>query len=292
MAPARRAATRFRVWALAPLVIVLLLLTVLPIVTIAIASLQEIRWVDARRVSTWVGADNYAALARDTLLHAGLVNTAIVVIVASLAQIALGLLLAWLCREAGGGSRPFRAIMMLPILIPGIIIGAIWKLMYNYQFGILNQVLESIGLPRVDWLGSPDTALFSVILVDIWHWTPFAFLLLLAAIESLPEDIFEAARIDGASRSQIFRRITLPLLMPAIFVTLAFRAVATLKIFDEVYLLTGGGPGTSTEVLSFTIYQRFFVQDNVGYGSAISMAVIFTTALLLAVSLSLRQRSS
>jgi multiple sugar transport system permease protein len=268
---------------------VLAALTVLPILNLVVASFQEVRWTGGRRVATWNGFANYAAMAEDQLLAAGLLNTVVFVIAATTVQVALGFALALLCHALGPRSRPFRTVMVLPILIPGIIIGAIWKLMYNYQFGIINQLLEWGGLERLDWLGSSNLALLSVVVVDIWHWTPFSFLLLLAALESLPEDVFEAARIDGASPWQSFTMIMLPLMMPAIFMTFAFRAMTAIKVFDEIYLLTGGGPGTSTEVLSFTIYQRFFVQDNVGYGSAISVSVMFVTALILAVTLSLRR---
>ena len=178
----------------------------------------------------------------------------------------------------------------MPILIPGIFIGAIWKLMYNYQFGVINQLVTLLGLDRIDWLGSPALALWSVIAVDVWHWTPFSFLLLLAAIESLPTEVSEAAKIDGANPWQEFWGITLPLLWPAIFVTFAFRAVIAFKVFDEVYLLTGGGPGTATEVISFTIYQRFFVQDNAGYGAAMSVALIFVVSMVIAIVLTRQRR--
>jgi multiple sugar transport system permease protein len=142
-----------------------------------------------------------------------------------------------------------------------------------------------------DWLGSADTALLSVILVDIWHWTPFCFLLFLAGLESLPQDVFEAARMDGAGPWQELRYVTLPLMIPTLAVTFAFRLVLAFKVFDEVYLLTSGGPGTATEVVSFTLYQRFFTEDKAGYGSAMSVAVIFLVSLLLVVALSTRRNS-
>jgi multiple sugar transport system permease protein len=178
----------------------------------------------------------------------------------------------------------------LPILVPGIIIGAIWKLMYSPQFGVINQIIGVFGFDAVEWLGSPATALGAVIIVDIWHWTPFTFLLLLAAVESLPEDVAEAAKIDGASAWNEFRYITLPLLMPAIGVTAAFRAITAFKVFDEIYLLTAGGPGTATEVISYTIYQRMFVQDDAGYGSAISVGLIFVIAVIIVIMLTKRPK--
>jgi multiple sugar transport system permease protein len=155
----------------------------------------------------------------------------------------------------------------------------------------VNQVTGLVGLPPHDWLGANATALFSVIMVDVWHWTPFCFLLFLAGIESLPQDVFEAARVDGATFWQELRRITLPLMMPTILVTFAFRLVLAFKVFDEVYLLTSGGPGTATEVVSFTLYQRFFTEDRIGYGSAMSVTVIFIVSILLVAALSTRQRA-
>lgn len=268
----------------------LLGLTVLPLANLFALSFFEVAWSGGEASWQWRGLANYLAMGSDRLLAAGIVNTLVLVAVSTVLQVALGLALALACSAVGRHSRIYRSLFLLPILIPGIIIGAIWKLMYNFQFGIINQTIKALGLPAVDWLGSPALALGSVIAVDVWHWTPFSFLLLLAAIESLPADVAEAAKIDGASRWQEFFAVTLPLLWPAILVTFAFRAVIAFKVFDEVYLLTGGGPGTATEVLSFTIYQRFFVEDKAGYGSAIAIALIFCVSLVIALGLMRRQR--
>jgi multiple sugar transport system permease protein len=141
-----------------------------------------------------------------------------------------------------------------------------------------------------DWLGDSKLALASVIVVDVWHWTPFVFLLMLAAIESLPTDVDEAAQIDGAGAWQTFRYVTFPMLLPAFAVTLAFRLIVSFKVFDEVYLLTGGGPGTATEVVSFSIYRRFFTEDRMGYGSAISVVTLFVLALVIVLLLGAARR--
>jgi ABC-type sugar transport system permease subunit len=190
-------------------------------------------------------------------------------------QMVLGFALALLCSRVSRGRVLYRAMFILPILVPGIVIGAIWKLMLNFDFGLVNQITELVGMEPRNWLGDKETALASVIVVDIWHWTPFCFLLLLAGLESLPQDPYEAAKIDGATWWQELRFITLPLMAPAILVTFAFRLVIAFKVFDEIYLLTGGGPVTATEVLSFTLYQRFFTEDRAGYGSAMAIAIIF-----------------
>jgi multiple sugar transport system permease protein len=185
----------------------------------------------------------------------------------------------------------YRTVFILPILIPGIVVGAMWKLLLNFDFGLVNQLIALAGFDPVNWLGARETALASVILVDIWHWTPFCFLLFLAGLESLPQDIYEATKIDGATIWQELVYVTLPMMLPTIVVTFAFRLILAFKVFDEVYLLTSGGPGTATEVLSFTLYQRFFREDKTGYGAAMSMSIIFLVCILLIFALSARRRA-
>ncbi|WP_159587991.1 carbohydrate ABC transporter permease [Chelativorans xinjiangense] len=281
-----------RLWrwlTISPALALMLLLSVLPLANLFVSSFQDITWAGGDSTRSFVGLSHYRALGSDALFRAGLVNTFIFAFCAVAGQMVLGLGLALLCSKVTRGRVLYRAIFILPILIPGIVIGAIWKLMLNYDFGLINQGLALLGVMQHDWLGSAETALLSVIVVDIWHWTPFCFLLFLAGIESLPQDIFEAAKVDGAKPWQEFRYITLPLMIPTIVVTFAFRLVLAFKVFDEVYLLTSGGPGTATEVVSFTLYQRFFTEDRIGYGSAMSVAVIFLVSLLLVIALSARR---
>jgi multiple sugar transport system permease protein len=281
---------RWRWITISPALALMLALSVLPLANLLAISFFEITWSGGKAVWNPVGLRNYRALPSDGLLHAGVANTAIFAVVAVTAQMVLGFLLALLCTKVTRGRIFYRTIFILPVLIPGIVIGAIWKLMYNFDFGLINQLAGLAGMQPRDWLGAYGTALASVIVVDIWHWTPFCFLLMLAGLESLPQDVYEAAKIDGATGFQELIWITLPMMAPAIFVTLVFRLVLAFKVFDEVYLLTGGGPGTATEVISFTIYQRFFTEDRVGYGSALSVAVILLVSLLLVLLFSARRR--
>jgi len=296
-AGAGRAAPAFgddRLWrwaTLSPALGLMALFSVLPLANLVGMSFFNITWAGGRAEWAPVGLANYGALPQDELFRASLRNTTIFAVVAVAAQMVIGFALALLCSKIARGRVLYRTIFILPILIPGIVIGAIWKLLYNFDFGLINQILGQIGIAPQDWLGAYETALLSVIVVDIWHWTPFCFLLLLAAIESLPQDVYEAAKIDGASGFQELVFITLPMMLPAILVTFLFRLVVALKVFDEVYLLTGGGPGTATEVLSFTIYQRFFTEDRVGYGSAMAVAAISLVCLLLIGAISARRRA-
>jgi len=273
----------------APALMLMLALSVLPILNLVWTSFHQVTWAGGRPTFTPVGLSHYAALPADALFRAGLANTLVFAFGAVAGQMIAGFLLALFCSRVGRGRIVYRTIFILPILIPGIVIGAIWKLMLNYDFGLVNQGLDLLSIEPWDWLGDPRTALLSVIAVDIWHWTPFCFLLFLAALESLPQDIYEAAKIDGASAWQELVYVTLPMMVPAILVTFAFRLILAFKVFDEVYLLTSGGPGTATEVVSFTLYQRFFTEDRVGFGSAMSVAVIFLVSMLLVMALSMRR---
>jgi multiple sugar transport system permease protein len=273
--------TLWRRIALTPTILVFLAMSILPTLNLMAMSVNEITWVDGKAVWSYVGFTHYARLAEDSLLIAGLKNTAIFAIVGVAIQVLLGFLLAWAVSRIARGRVLYRTIFILPILVPGILIGAVWKLMLNYDFGLVNGFIGVFGFHPVDWLGTRAWALPSVIMVDIWHWTPFCFLLLLAGFESLPQDVQEAARVDGAGTWAEMRYVLIPMMMPVITVTFLFRLVTSLKVFDEIYLLTGGGPGSATEVISYTIYRTFFTQDRMGYGSAMSVAVLFFISLAM-----------
>ena len=267
--------------ALAPSLAVFVLLSLLPVVNLIAMSMHEIRWQDGRSSWQFIGGAHYVRLASDSLLHKGFYNTLLFSIVGVSLQIVIGFLLAWAVSRIHRGRVLYRTIFILPILVPGILIGAVWKLMLNYDFGLVNGLIGVFNFQPVDWLGTASLALYAVIVVDIWHWTPFCFLLLLAGFESLPQELHEAALVDGASAWAELRYVYLPIMMPVIVVTFLFRFMTSLKVFDEIYLLTGGGPGSSTEVVSYTIYRTFFTQDQMGYGAAMSVAVLFVIALLL-----------
>jgi multiple sugar transport system permease protein len=273
--------------ALTPSLGVFMLLSLLPVANLIAMSMHQIRWEDGSATWEYIGAAHYVRLSADTLFRKGVYNTLIFSVVGVSLQILIGFFLAWAVSRIGRGRVVYRTIFILPILVPGILIGAIWKLMLNYDFGLANSLIGVFGFLPVDWLGTASLALPSVIMVDIWHWTPFCFLLLLAGFESLPQELHEAALVDGANAWTELRYVYLPIMMPVIAVTFLFRFMTSLKVFDEIYLLTGGGPGSSTEVVSYTIYRTFFTQDQMGYGSAMSVAVLFVIAILLVVGFGL-----
>ncbi len=275
---------------LAPTVALFLVLTVLPLLNLIALSVNDIAWTEGAARWSWAGTRHYASLLSDTLLAVGTRNTIVFALAAVAGQMLIGFVLALLVARTARWRVLYRAIFLLPILVPGIVIGAMWKLMYNFDFGVINAITALVGAAPRDWLGNAATALASVVVVDIWHWTPFCFLLLLTGLESLPQDVYEAARVDGATWWQELRHVTLPLMLPTILVTLVFRLIMAFKVFDEVYLLTGGGPGMSTEVLSFTIYRRFFTEDRAGYGAAVSVVALFAVAALIVMALAAARR--
>ena len=279
-----RSEVAVRRWMLAPALLLFAGVALLPIVELIAMSLTRIDWIQGKANWKFVGMDQYVRVFGDSLFRAGVGNTLLFAVGAVLSQMVLGFALALMTTRVTRGRVLYRTVFLLPILVPGIVIGAIWKLMYNFDFGVLNQMLGVIGVKPIDWLGNGATALLAVIAVDVWHWTPFVFLLMLAGLESLPTDVYEAARVDGATFWQEMRHVTLPLMLPAIVVTLVFRVLVSVKVFDEIYLLTAGGPGTATEVVSYTIFRRFFTEGQTGYGAAMSVVVLFALALAFIVA--------
>lgn len=181
----------------------------------------------------------------------------------------------------------FRALVLLPLMVPPLVSGLLWRLMYDHELGVLSYFLRVVGTEPPVFLGDPRIALFAVSLTEVWRSTPFMVLVLLAALQSVPVDLHEAAQIDGASAFARFRSVTVPLIMPVVLIALLFRTVDVLRTFDLIYLLTQGGPGTSTEVLSMFIYRYGFQSFDMGLTSAASMILFVVTLLVCIVYLRL-----
>ena len=167
------------------------------------------------------------------------------------------------------------------MLLPPVVAAVAWRLIYNPQFGMLNGMLRQLGFNTawLTWTSGQNSALASVILVDVWEWTPFLFLLLSAGLQAIPPEPLEAARIDGAGAWRIFRDVTLPLLKPTILLALLLRAMDLVRIFDQIFILTQGGPGTATETVSLYIYRTAFRFSNFGYAATMSFVLLAATML-------------
>ena len=274
----------FRHWSLLPAVLLFVALTLYPLANLVRMSVSTIEFSQGAEVWRFTPGANFAQLARDDVLRPAVVNTLIFVVVSVALEMVIGLALAIAVAGLRRGKAWVRTVMVLPILVPPVAIGSMWKLMYNFDFGIFNQALVAVGLMPVNWLGSAQIALASVIVVDVWHWVPFVFLILFAAVEGLPVDLIEAARVDGATRWQVVRLVMIPLLKPAIVVAFLFRTILAFKVFDEVYLLTSGGPGTATELVNLHLYKVYFEQNQLGYGALLSLAVIAAIVAFLLVA--------
>jgi multiple sugar transport system permease protein len=266
---------------IAPAAVLLILLTIYPIVNLVGMSLSTISFEAAKEIWTFTPGANFRDLRDDDIFRIALWNTFVFAVVAVAIEIVLGLTLAILVASVTRFKGTIRTILIVPILMPPVAIGSMWKLMYSMDFGVLNQIVTTFGLQPINWLGSVSLALFSIVIVDVWHWTPFVFLILFAAVEGLPKEVIEAARIDGARNRELVFKIIIPLLKPAIVVALLFRIILAFKVFDEVFLLTSGGPGTSTEVVSLHLYKVFFQQNQMGYGAMLSLVIIAATIAFL-----------
>jgi multiple sugar transport system permease protein len=273
----------FPYWSLLPALSLFFALTVYPMLRLLQMSVSKVSFESGVERMAFDPIANIALLRADPVLRPAILNTLIFVAASVVVEMILGLALAIVVSRIKRGSGLIRTIMIVPILVPPVAIGSMWKLIYNYDFGVINQAVELFGLAHIDWLGSPSLALLSVIIVDVWHWVPFIFLIMFAAVEGLPVEVIEAAHIDGATSGQITLHVMMPLLMPATMIAFTFRGVLAFKAFDEVFLLTGGGPGTATDLASLHLYQVFFVQNQLGYGAMLSIGLILAIVCFLLV---------
>jgi multiple sugar transport system permease protein len=242
--------------------------------------------------ATFVGLENYRWLLADGAFWASVGVTLTFAAAVVVLEVAFGVGLALLLDREMRGMAAFRTIFILPMMVAPIVVGLIWRFMYNEQFGTLTQALKALGLPHIPWLSSPDMALISVIIADIWQWTPFIFILALAALQSLPSSAIEAARVDGATAWQTTLYIKLPLIMPVIIVAALLRLIDAFKVLEVIYILTEGGPGLSTEILSLHIYKTAFVSQQLGRASALSnllLLIVLGLTILLVLTAKLRE---
>jgi len=266
---------------LAPALVIILLITIYPLVTVFKLSFYEYNYIQGIKYP--IGMANYSSLLADRFFLQGLKNTFVFSLTATLAEVLLGLGLALLFNTRFRGRKLLLPLVIFPMMLSTMVVCAIWRSMYHYDYGILNHLLRMLGLGPVKWLIDPNLALWSVVLVDIWQWTPMAFLVLLAGLQSIPKSLYEAARIDGASGFHLFREITLPLLRNHLLLAVLLRSIDTFKIFDKVYALTGGGPGSATETISFYVYREGFRYFNMGKASAAAVVMFIAVAAVTAL---------
>ena len=268
-----------RVLMLAPTVLILLGLTIFPSIYMFYAAVHKI---SPNPDVPWdfVGHGNFVRLLSDQQFHVALLNTAVFTISAVTVEFALGLGLALLLDKYIRRLTFLKTVLMIPMMLPPIAVAITWKIIYEPQFGVLNEIMFRLGLPAQAWAGDVDLAMLSIIVADVWQWTPFIFLLMLAGLASLPVEPYEAAELDGASSWRQFWDLTVPFLKPVIAIAVLLRVMDALRLFDLVFILTGGGPADRTKVLSLYIYQVAYRFADPGYAAAISLFVLFATIIL------------
>jgi multiple sugar transport system permease protein len=227
-------------------------------------------------ITRFAGLDNYAFLIRDDRFWNALANTAYFTASSVSLELVLGFAVALLLNRNFPFRGLVRAVVLIPWAVPTVVSAKMWEWMYNSDFGIINHLLGV----HVNWLGSPFWALNAAVFMDVWKTTPFVIILLTAGIQVIPRELYQAGRVDGAGSLALFRRITLPFLVPTILVVLVFRTLDAFRIFDAVYVLTGGGPANTTETLSIYAYKVLFQTLQFGYGSTLAVVVFLCVGLL------------
>lgn len=269
----------------APAVLIISFVTIYPLARSFWISLRQWDLTKPNEGHPFVGLGNYQASLTDPAFHQSVKVTLIFVVAAVTLEIGLGLLIALVLNREFRGRNLVRMLALLPWAVPAVVNGIMWKWILNPSYGALNGLLLSLGLidRYIIWLGSPYSALAMVVLADVWKETPFIMLLFLAALQTIPRDLYEAARVDGASSLQSLFRITLPLIRPMLFVALALRTIWALKSFDLIYTLTAGGPSNGTSVIGYYTYLKSFVSLQLGRGAAV--AYILTGVVIFLVLL-------
>lgn len=263
-----------------PAVIWILLFTIFPLLYAIYTSAWSFRF---GQFNQFVGLDNFRRLFTDQNLHADLRLTIIFVASTVVIEMLLGVAFALLLNREMRGKNILRAIMILPLFATPVAMGYLGITLYYEENGPLNELLRFLGGDGVPWLSNPFWSQVAVIIMDVWQWTPFVFLVTLAALQSLPQDLYEAAEVDGASGWELLRRITLPLLTPTLWLILLLRLIEAFKVFDIPASMTLGGPGRATEVYSLFTYRtalRFF--DH-GYAAAQGFLLLFIVMLIVSL---------
>ncbi len=280
---------RFAAALLAPAFVALLATTTFPLLYLVWNSAFQIN-LAMPFMNGFVGFENYQALLSDPRFWYSLAVSLIYTISTVVLQVVIGLALALLVIGMKRGQSLFRFVAILPVVLSPAVVGMVWRtFMLAPEFGVVDFLSINAGLGSQNWLGDPTLALVSVIVIHTWQWTPFAFMVLLASLASLPDDIYEAARIDRANAWQRFRRITLPLLRPAIVMVIIMRTMVALTAFAAIFTVTGGGPGTATEILNLYAYRKSFTELSFGYGSALAVALLIVTIIISGVLFAMRR---
>ena len=268
---------------LAPCLLTLTLVGIYPLFYSIYISLTAYQPTNPLGYQGWVGLDNYVDAASDSALWHSLYLTLVFSLSSMGISLVLGMVLALLFNQRLPGLGVLRTFVLIPMLVTPLAVGITWRIIYNSDLGVINHLLQLVGITRQKWLGSMDQSMISIVLVDAWQWTPFMFLILFAALRSLPRSPMEAARIDGCGKWQTFRYVVLPLLKPVIVLVVLLRFIDAVRTYDQVFMMTRGGPNLTTDIISIYLQRINFRFFDIGYGAALSW--FFMGMLLIIVIL-------
>jgi len=264
---------------MAPTVLFLALLTIFPTIYLIYSSFSK--WELTDYVPRFVGIENFSNLVfHDSMFWLSLRNTFLFTLISVCLELLLGLCIALLFNRPIKTGSLLRSLMILPMVLAPIVVGLLWRVMYNPSFGLINYFLSALGIESRAWIDQSSTALGALIVADVWQWTPFMFLMIYSGLQSLPIEPYEAARVDGATSWQIFRYLTYPMLRQVLIVALLFRIIESVKTFDIIFALTRGGPGTATQTVNIYTFYLAFEWLKPGYAAALTVII---TALVTIV---------
>jgi multiple sugar transport system permease protein len=278
----RKADRRLGYLLVAPVVILLLLVTGYPLAYNLWNSFHNVILSNPGAAQNFAGLKNYEELFSTPGFTQALVRTVIFTVVSVVLETVAGLGLALMLHRAFRGRGFMRAAILIPWAVPTVVSAMLWVTMFDPRSGFVDYLLGILHLPgsQTTWLAGEWTSWVAILVADAWKNVPFIAIILLAGLQLIPGDVYEAAKIDGANSWQSFRRMTMPLLRPALMVALIFRTLQAFLVFDIIYIMTGGGPGTTTETLSYLNWQAFLVETNFGYGGAISISLVVISLLI------------
>jgi multiple sugar transport system permease protein len=275
----------------APAILTITVLILLPLAYSVVLSLYKWRLLEMNRPKQWFGLGNYWRLLTDSGLATALGNTALFVVGAVAVELMLGFVVALALFNINRGRKLANAVILLPMIITPVITALLWRYLLDPQFGIVAQVMTLLGgNGGIDVWGSSSLALPGLVLVDIWQWTPFVILVIHAGMLGISSELFEAAAIDGAGQLRVALSVILPAIRPQILLVLLFRTMDTYRIFDIVFVLTRGGPGTASDTVGLYTYRTGFTYTEMGYAMALSLFILVTVAVISSVYIRLLRR--
>lgn len=276
---AQAATNRFGIGMLTPTLVVLLVMTAYPLIFTFVYSFTDYNYLKGTENASFVLFDNYVALFKNGYFQQAVWNTIEFTILAVVLEMALGLLIAVFVNSLKRGQKIMRTLLLLPYLLPAVTVALSWRMMLSANYGIINQFLEGLGLPVFNWFMDTKTAFGTILLIDVWQNVPFVFLLLYASLQSVSENQYEAARIDGAGFLQQFWYITLPNIKGSLALCALLRTIDTFRLFEKVNVLTGGGPAGTTTTITQFLYTYGIKSLDFGFGSA--GAIVMTLLVLI-----------